>query len=232
MAEIIIQRVDKQNSMFVNFNISLNRENEGTISNNSIVSLEDIPIGVHEVYVSNLKGLYRSKKIKITINDKNEKIYLETGPNTSIEQVFPLSVFAMGLITIRSYYIKEIGNLVSENNTDQKQEEEFFSLRNPWNIFLLVVPALYILINKIGFPEYLQFIGNLMMLLGSGFDLFIRYIKLNIPNSFHIKATYFLGYTILMTFITSENYFLFLFNIFILSFTVIKYIIKYLKYPN
>jgi len=232
MAVIIIQRLEKQNSMFVDFNITLNGNNEGTISNNSIVSLEDIPIGVHEVYVSNLKGLYRSKKIKITIKDKDEKKYLETGPNTSIEHVFPLSVFAMGLITIRSYYIKEIENLLSENKIDKRQEEDFFYLNNPWNIFLLLIPASYILINKIGFPEYFQFIGNVIMLIGSVFTLFIRYFKSNISNLFHIKVTYFLGYTILMTVITSENNFLFLFNLFILLFIVTKYLLKYLKYPN
>lgn len=31
MAEIIIQRIDKQNSMFVNFNVFLNAKNQGAI---------------------------------------------------------------------------------------------------------------------------------------------------------------------------------------------------------
>jgi hypothetical protein len=72
MAEIIIKRIEKQNSMSVNINIIMNRRNEGTISNNSTITLENIPIRVHEVYVSNLKGIYRYRKLKITITDNDK----------------------------------------------------------------------------------------------------------------------------------------------------------------
>lgn len=232
MAEIIIQRIDKLNSMYVDFNVSINGKYVDTIANNSTISLADVPIGTHEICVSNLKGIYRSRKIKVTIKENDEIKYFETGPNTSIEQIFPLGVFVMGLITIRSYYIKEIYTLNSVNKPEEKMKDEYFCLNKPFNIFLLLIPVIYIFINKIGFPEYYQLIGNLIMLAGNGLYLFKRINKRNSSNLIQIKASYFLAYTILMTVISSENYFLLLFNLFVLTYLVIKYIKIYLTYPE
>lgn len=232
MATIILNRIDNLNSKFVFFNINLDGKYDGTIGNNSKVYFEDIQIGNHIIYVSNLKGIYRSKKLHFTINKIDEIRYFETGPNTSLENIFPLSVLAPGLITIRADYIKEIKSHQAPIINTKIGHQDIFDLSKIWNFLILVIPAIYIFINKIGYPEYIQLVINVVLMLGSVFTLLIRFNKINIPITVQLKEEYFLTYTLLMAFITSDNYFLLLYNLLVVAYILIKNIIRFLKFPD
>ncbi len=178
----------------------VNNKFAGSILNNSDFTVTDLQTGEYEVYVSGMKWLYRSPKIVIVISDTDEHKHLITGPNFSIDKVFPLNVFAQGLITTRAYFLTEVDR---PDDVDMKFIHKFIEANlklSPADVFIAAIPCFYFISGDFDFPQLYQFIGNLMFLIGGVISLIL--VKTSKMKASGIvvsgKPSILLAYTIIM----------------------------------
>lgn len=232
MAQISIRRVDYPSSMFVDLKVYVNNEFAGSISNNSDFTVSDLQTGEYEVYVSGLKWLYRSPKIKILISDKDEHKHLISGPNFSIDKVFPLNVFAQGLIITRAYFLTEVDR---PDDVDMKFIHKFIGANlkpTPADIFIAAIPCFYFITGDFAYPQLFQFIGNLIFLIGGVFSLIVKTSNPKVSGIVSGNPAILLAYSILMAVVTSNIPVLLALNLVVITWITIKYLSFFIRFPS
>jgi hypothetical protein len=232
MAQISIRRVDYPSSMLLDLKVYVNNEFAGSISNNSYLSVNNLQVGEYEIYVSGMKWLYRSRKIKITITETDKNKHLITGPNFSIDKVFPLGVFAQGLIITRAYFLTEVDN---PDDIDVKFIHKFICANlkpSPADVFIAAIPCLYFITGDFSFPQFFQFIGNLIFLIGGVFSLIVKRYNPKASGIFGDNPSILLAYSIIMAAITSHIPVLLVLNLVVIAWITIKHLSFFIQFPS
>lgn len=231
MAQISIRRVDHQSSMFVNLKVYVNNKFAGSISNNNYLTLNDLQTGEYEIYVSGMKWLYRSRKIEITITETDEHKHLITGPNFSIDKVFPLGVFAQGLIITRAYFLAEVNK---PNVVDMKFIRKLivdYNKISPTDVFIATIPCFYFITGDFSFPQFFQFIGNLIFMISGVYSLIVSRHNPKASDVISDNPSILLAYSIIMAVITSHIPVLLVLNIIVISWITIKHLSFFIRFP-
>ena len=89
MAKLIINRISNQNSLFVNLDIHLDNNKVAKIADGGIVELE-VGIGEHEIFVSALYGIYRSKKVNFSVPNLDTGRFFSIDRNKQIAKIISI----------------------------------------------------------------------------------------------------------------------------------------------
>ncbi len=224
MATLNIKRISAYNSMFVNLDIIINKENYGKISDGSCMEIKELKPGNYNIYVSALKGIYRSKKILFKIEKDEEIKNFEVGPNLFNDKI-PLSVLIQGLAIHRAYYIKAQDESIVQESKRNENAKYSGNINIILALIIFSLPVIFILVNNLKFPYYYQLIGNIILIFGIIFQSMVENIKKVYLRGKYSNNILIILYSCIMLYLTYRNPYLLIYNVFV----IIVYLITFFK---